>query len=443
MKRRDFIKRSVLFTAGLSAFSCRQANGKKVKIVILGFDGANWPTIDPLIAAGKLPFLKQLKEECAWADFETFKPAKSNIIWTSIASGKTMLKHGIVDFAYLKQNGIEVPFDKSNRREPMIWQILDENDKRSIVLNWWCSHPPDKIDGIMASDNLRRLVTSLPGQIPAFKDSVYPARYFEKFKEIGRANNNYQEVIQRTGLPDYDSQFHQKYPNVDITTLPVIKSYRQFARHDAYIDAISRYLVKREDWDFFATYLRFPDVIQHFITLFLDIDFKEKLKQQLITDTLTREMNDEAILKISGLLEPAYQYMEKIIKDYLEMEKNQPTYFFIMSDHGFTLFPGGYNHYGLPDHVPAPAGILMIKGPGIKPGRIPKATVFDVAPSILYTFDLPLDKNMDGQPLEEIFPFQHKKRYRIYKLKKDQDAGRDSQYDKETLQDLKSMGYVK
>lgn len=443
MKRRDFIKSSILFTAGLSAFSCRQANGKKVKVVILGFDGANWPTIDPLIAAGKLPFLKQLKEDCAWADFETFKPAKSNIVWTSIASGKTMLKHGIVDFAYLKQNGIEVPFDKSNRREPMIWQILDENDKRSIVLNWWCSHPPDKINGIMASDNLRRLVTSLPGQIPSFKDSVYPARYFEKFKEIGRANNNYQEVIQRIGLPDYDSQFHQKYPNTDITTLPVIKSYRQFARHDAYIDAISRYLVKKEDWDFFATYLRFPDVIQHFITLFLDIDFKEKLKQQLITDTLTREMNDEAILKISGLLEPAYRYMENVIKDYLEMEKDQPTYFFIMSDHGFTLFPGGYNHYGLPENVPAPAGILMIKGPGIKPGRIPKATVFDIAPSILYNFDLPLDKNMDGRPLEEIFPFQHKKRYRIYKLRKDQDAGRDSQYDKETLKDLKSMGYVK
>jgi predicted AlkP superfamily phosphohydrolase/phosphomutase len=45
--------------------------------VLLGFDGASWKTIDPLIEKGGLPFLKRLKEESAWGPLKTFKPTKS------------------------------------------------------------------------------------------------------------------------------------------------------------------------------------------------------------------------------------------------------------------------------------------------------------------------------------------------------------------------------
>lgn len=442
MKRREFIKISLLMSAGLGPACCGGKGDEKIKVVVLGFDGANWPTIDPLIEKGRLPFLKKLKEESAWANFETFKPAKSNVVWTSIASGKTMLKHGILDFAYLKKNNIKVPFSKSDRREPMIWQILDECEKRCGVLNWWCSHPPDKINGVMVSDNFRRMVTSKPAMLPKFVNSVHPITFYKKFKEFVKLNNDYQEVIKRTGLPDFDGLFKGLYPGLDIKKVPVIKSYRDYARHDAYIEAISRYLLKNEEFDFFATYFRLPDVCQHFITLFLDQGYKENLKKHLIAETLTRQMNDEAIMKISQILEPVYRYMEKIIRDYMEIEKGKNTYFFIMSDHGFSFFKGGYNHYGLPGNMKAPDGILLISGPQVRKGMIKKAGVFDVAPSILNLLDLAVDRNMDGRVLSEIFRFHRPKRYKIYKLKLEKTGKRDREYDRETMKDLKSLGYI-
>lgn len=434
----------MLLAAAMNAIYCGTNSKDKIKVIILGFDGANWPTLDPLIAKGKLPFLKKLKEESAWADFETLKPTKSNVIWTSIASGMTMLKHGIVDFAYLKKNGITVPYSRSDRREPMIWQILDEYKKRSAVLNWWCSHPPDKINGVMVSDFLRRMVTARPGNFQGFIKAVNPPSYFKRCRELAAANSDYQEVIKRTGLPDYDGLFKQNYPDMNIMKVPVIKSYKAYARHDAYIEALSRYLLENEDFDFFATYFRFPDVIQHFITLFLDKEYKENLKKHLINNTLTPEMNDEAVLKISDLLEPAYRYMETIIKDYMAIErkKNRNVYFFMMSDHGFSFFPGGYNHYGLPDAMKAPDGFLIINGPGVHTGMIKTAGVLDITPTILYLYDLPIGKNMDGHPLDDIFQFKRDRKFKIYKLKKEGQGKRDKKYDEETLKDLKSIGYI-
>ena len=92
-----------------------------MKVVVLGFDGAGWDTIEPSIRAGKLPYLERLRSESAWGALETFKPTKSPVIWTSIATGMTMDKHGILDFVYLKENGLPVPFDNSERREPSVW----------------------------------------------------------------------------------------------------------------------------------------------------------------------------------------------------------------------------------------------------------------------------------------------------------------------------------
>ena len=61
--------------------SCAEEKSS-VKVVVLGFDGANWETIDPLIESGKLPFLEQLKENGSWGYLRTFRPTKSPVIVT-------------------------------------------------------------------------------------------------------------------------------------------------------------------------------------------------------------------------------------------------------------------------------------------------------------------------------------------------------------------------
>ncbi|MEN8153369.1 MAG: alkaline phosphatase family protein [Acidobacteriota bacterium] len=441
MERRKFIKNSILLSSGLGLSYCGVDVDDKTRVVILGFDGANWATIDPLIDKGKLPYLKKLKEESAWGDFKTIKPTKSNVVWTSIVTGKTMLKHGILDFSFLKKNGVKVPYSKSERKEPALWQILDTYNKKSVVVNWWVSHPPDKINGIMLSDHFRRIANQ-GSNINDFKPTIHPETYFEKLKGLAEENKNYQKVIKRIGLPDFPKKFMEIYPKGKVGRIPVLNIYKRLAKHDAMVESASRYLKNNVNSDFFATYFRFPDITQHFVTHFMDKKFKAKLKKAYKSGDISSEMIAEATEMVSEILFPIYRYMESIIKEYITTEKNKNTYFMIMSDHGFSFYDGGYNHYSLPEGYPAPDGIFMLNGPKVVKGKIKDVGVYDVAPTVLNLFDLPVGKNMDGKVLKSTIRTNNKIRFKTYTMKKYDGKKVNDKFQKETIEELKSIGYI-
>ena len=441
MKRREFIKHSLLTSAALyTACSSNVTNNKKMKVVLIGLDGANWPTIDPLIEKGKLPFFKQLKEESAWAYLKTFKPTKSSVVWTSIATGKSMQKHGILDFTFLDKNNIQVPYSNVERREPAIWQILEEYAKKSIVLNWFVSHPPDKIDGIMISDNFRRVVARPLEKVDEYIDSVHPTIYFHKLLEL--AQRDYRQVFKETGLPDYPKLYTDLHPGKDFKDVPIMKTYRSLATQDNFVSTISKNLYRTKDFDFFATYIRMPDLVQHFSARMFEDKYIEELIAALKNKTLSEEKRAEAIMKISDIVEPAYRFAEDLLEALMTYKKYEDAYFIIVSDHGFTLYPGGYNHYGLPAEYEPPPGIMMIKGPKVIKGQVESASVYDIAPTILYLFDLPVGKNMDGKPLRKAFDLNRKLRTKTYKLKKGNEKRTRGKADEEALKELKSIGYI-
>ncbi|HWW93231.1 MAG TPA: alkaline phosphatase family protein, partial [Vicinamibacteria bacterium] len=68
------------------------------RVILLGFDGAAPNLIGPLLEAGRLPAIKRLIELGAYGPLRSAHPTKSAILWTSISTGKTMIKHGIIDW---------------------------------------------------------------------------------------------------------------------------------------------------------------------------------------------------------------------------------------------------------------------------------------------------------------------------------------------------------
>jgi arylsulfatase A-like enzyme len=66
--------------------------------------------------------------------------------------------------------------------------------------------------------------------------------------------------------------------------------------------------------------------------------------------------------------------------------------FVIMSDHGFD--------FRMYEHDNGPPGVLIVGGPGIRPGQFENASVYDVAPTLLRLMDLPVAEDMQGKPLE-------------------------------------------
>jgi hypothetical protein len=131
----------------------RHDRGGKPRVYVIGLDGATWDILDPLIEQGKLPLFKKMKESGAWARLRTFEPTLSAVVWTSIATGKSMLKHGIVDWVFVNKEKIQVPYSSSEKRTPSIWEIMDEKGLRSVVLSWFVTDPPDAVKGVMVSDS--------------------------------------------------------------------------------------------------------------------------------------------------------------------------------------------------------------------------------------------------------------------------------------------------
>src|SRR5258705_9338382 len=78
-------------------------------IAIIGVDGADWQTIDPLIAAGRLPAFAVLKAAGGTGTMRPEPPLLSPIIWTTIATGPRPEDHGVVDFMVDQPGRVQMP----------------------------------------------------------------------------------------------------------------------------------------------------------------------------------------------------------------------------------------------------------------------------------------------------------------------------------------------
>jgi hypothetical protein len=94
---------------GRSPATTQDSDGR---FVLIGLDGADWRYIEPLIARGELPNIASLRERGAWGPLETFKPTKSPVVWTTVATGQVPTVHGIRDYTSLRLVGVDEPLGK-------------------------------------------------------------------------------------------------------------------------------------------------------------------------------------------------------------------------------------------------------------------------------------------------------------------------------------------
>ena len=68
------------------------------KVLLIGWDAADWKLINPLIERGEMPVLSKFIDEGVMGDITTLQPILSPMLWNSIATGKRADKHGILGF---------------------------------------------------------------------------------------------------------------------------------------------------------------------------------------------------------------------------------------------------------------------------------------------------------------------------------------------------------
>ncbi len=106
------------------------------RAVIIGIDGGDWGPIRSLIDRGKMPALARLIDEGVSADLRSLDTLLSPRIWTSIATGKLPIKHGIWGFHCTR----------GDLRAKRVWDIVREAGGSVGVFQWMATWPPEMDD---------------------------------------------------------------------------------------------------------------------------------------------------------------------------------------------------------------------------------------------------------------------------------------------------------
>ncbi len=98
---------------------------KKPKVLLLGWDAADWKIIGPLLAKGQMPSLQSLINKGVHGNMNTMNPPYSPMLWTSVATGKTPDKHGVLGFIELHPERQTIqPVTVGSRKTRALWNIF-------------------------------------------------------------------------------------------------------------------------------------------------------------------------------------------------------------------------------------------------------------------------------------------------------------------------------
>ena len=147
------------------------------------------------------------------------------------------------------------PFNPSrtSRTSKAIWNILNQNDHRSVVVGWWPSHPAEPIRGTMVSDMFHKAPARPGAPWPLKANCVHPQ---ERLSEIGDLRVHPLELTAEDILP-----FVPDGAEIDQTIDGRVASIMKITAECSTVHATATHLLQEEEWDFSAVYY---DAIDHY-----------------------------------------------------------------------------------------------------------------------------------------------------------------------------------
>ncbi len=356
------------------------------KVLLVGWDAADWKVIRPLMDAGKMPNVQRLVEHGASGQISTLHPPLSPMLWTSIATGKRPFKHGIHGFSEPTPDGRSVqPVTNLSRKSKALWNILNQNDLRSVVVGWWPSHPAEPINGVMVSDHYHRASGPLEQGWPLLPNAVHPPELAETLAGL----RMHPDLL----TPQMVEPFIPLAKEIDQDNDKRLALFLRTLAECISIQSAAIWLLDNRSWDFFAVYF---DAIDHFCHGFM--------RYHPPRQSWIGERDFELYRDVVSM---AYQFHDQLLGTLLEKAGVDATVI-LMSDHGF--HPDHLRPASIPDIPAGPAiehrdfGIIAIGGPGIEEGAsLYGSSVLDIAPTVLTIYGLPVGEDMDGKVLSQAF----------------------------------------
>ena len=364
------------------------------RLLILGWDAADWQVIEPLLARGRMPNLARLVAAGTRADLRTLEPKLSPILWSTIATGKTADKHGIHNFVEPNPSGEGVRVSSSTtRRTRALWNILSLQGLKVHAVGWYASHPAEPITGTCVSNLLCEGAPAAAGtDWPLMAGTVKPAADDPGVAARVAAARVAPHQVTRDML-------RELLPNVaqagrgDARPATLAREFaRMLSLHGAALET-----VRGGAWDCAMVFHDTIDTIGH--------HFMELRAPRM-------PHVKPADLRVYGdVMDNVYLVHDRLLGELLAA-CGDGTAVMLVSDHGFH---SGAERPVIEDVTKEERaalesrwhrtfGIAVLSGPGFRAGQsIGAPTLLDVAPTALAALGLQPGRDMDGRVVAEAF----------------------------------------
>ncbi len=353
------------------------------RILLIGWDAADWQHIDPLLDAGLLPTLQGLIARGVRGNLASLMPMVSPMLWTSIATGRTADQHGVHGFVEADPSGEgSRPWSSLSRRGKAIWNILHQHGRRCSTVGWWASHPAEPLRGTVVS-NLFLGTVRQPGtgEWKLARGSVHPGEQSARFAPLR---------MQPEEVSGKDiAAFVPRAAEIDQDRDRRLESLANVLSSTVSVQAAATEIMQHEPWDFLGVYY---DGIDHFCHGFMP--YHPPRMDHI-------DAGDFEIYK--DVIAGAYRFHDMMLARLLLLAGPETTVI-LCSDHGF--LSGANRPLSDPNDPAGPTiwhremGMLVMAGPGIRSGgTVYGASLLDITPTILTLCGLPCGADMHGKPL--------------------------------------------
>ncbi len=374
------------------------------RIVMLLVDGASLDFISPAAAEGRLPNFGRILDGGAVMHLATLRPTQPETVWSAVATGKLPFKNGIrsaatygaggplridllPDFCFahgLVHFGLldETPHAAVDLRAQPLWSILGGLGISSGVVNWTLTHPALPVRGFLVSDQFHQQRGS---GLELGDGLVYP---HEALMEVSAAaarpvsaaapkalvsvtvTSAESDLSSVTEVPfAIDSQYEQ----IAFTLQEARPAQLLTLRYQG-LDAAGHYFLR------FAVPRAFGDVS----------DTERALYGRVLEQYYT--FIDAAVGRAMATLGPGDLL---VVVSPFGMEPLSVGKRLLERAFGNPRLSGS--------HEAAPDGFLLAYGSAVDPRRLTRASVLDVAPTVLYFLGLPVARDMDGYARPDVF----------------------------------------
>lgn len=356
------------------------------KLLLIGWDAADWQMIQPLVDKGEMPRLKSLMDKGVIGNISTLQPPLSPMLWTSIATGKRAYDHGILGFAEFNSEKQSVePIRATKRKAKTFWNILNEAGLKTNVINWWPSHPAEKLNGICISNFYHQGAGEYGKEWPLESSTVFPENLRSVFEDL----RLHPGELTLAHIWPFIPEAHKLDPENDAVLKPLIR----VLAHCCSIHNAATHAMENSEWDLTAVYY---EAIDHFSHLAMKY---HPPQQEGIDDT------DFDLYK--NIMTAAYKFHDMMLERLISLA-GEDCHIMLVSDHGFQS--GKQRVVNLPDVSAAPAlehrkyGVFLAQGADFAiDQKVYGRTLLDVCPSIIHFFGLPIGEDMEGKFIEGIW----------------------------------------